>query len=181
VTDFPNEVAHFVDGPREEALLLARGEARVVDPAATSPELRFGIATEDVVNRTGLSRIHGIARLSKTFRQWESRLKRAGIRVRREVDKLPDSTGGGRTAGGGTSYTIRIWPRIIWAGFHVLDVYVHEWGHIVEENGGESYQRFLNRVQGELGIRITRDTHALESPPPPPKGKRDPFQPPRGA
>ena len=185
MTDFSDEKIRFIDQSRAEALRTARApeDRRVVDPAASEPAPRFGLTNDDVQRNGDLKRLHAIARLSRTFRRAEAHLKKKGVRVVRRVEEVNAESGGGRTFGGGTGYRIIIWPPAVFAGFHVLDVYVHEYGHVVEDHLDFTYMQFLNAVQTELGVRQTRDTHTLTNPPPsknPRSDERDPFKPPFG-
>ena len=155
------------------------GASHVVDPRQTEPGPRFGIVNRDIVGTRDLLSLERVALTSDTFAKAHARLDRLGVRVVREVAPLPGSTGGGRTSGSRRhkSYRIEIWPPVVFAGIHVLDVLIHEFGHVVEDFSSVRMQTFLNTVQKELGIRTTHPSHPEDIKVRPiDRSGRDPFR-----
>jgi hypothetical protein len=127
-----------------------------------SPEKKFGLTSEQIKTSADLDRLEKIAGTSKTFANVRERLRRKGVTVVRKVERLDPKSGGGRTWGAfrGKQYLTSIDPETVLSGHNVLDVYIHEFGHVVEEHDTRwTYQKFLNQVQRELGIRETPDSH----------------------
>jgi len=181
MTRFPEERRRFISSPAKDALYidLARADGAVVSAQSDEPAVRFGLRNEDFTKTDDLDRLEIILRASRTFSKTRARLRRKGVVIAREIEFLPMATGGGRTAGSksGKSYRITIWPPAIWAGFSILDVYLHEYGHVQEDFFSWDYQQFLNAVQKELGVRATSDTHNIEPEKlPEALSGRDPFR-----
>lgn len=165
----PDVKRKFVDEPREKALQVDRvkGGRSVVNASSNDPAVRFGVQPDDIFGTKDLDKLLTISRESESFKTMERKLKSIGVHVTREVSRLEAKQGGGTTVGNAKSKVrgVIIWPEGVFKGFHVLDIFIHEYGHVYEDNGGPDYQTFLNTVQDELGIRRTPDSHRISTPP----------------
>lgn len=145
-----------------QARVSAPARAAVSRPSAgeATPEQRFGLRNADVRNRAGLTRLDAIACRSRTFREAQAKLAEKRVNVTVALDSLPPKKGGGTTQGTSPSYRILLDPKTVADGSSILDVFLHEWGHVLEDEGLVERQAFVNAVQAELGIRQTPDSHA---------------------
>lgn len=114
-----------------------------------------------------------VAERSPTFRKHLAKLKKRGATVRYDVDRLPVEAGGGRTypSPDRLQYLILIDPATLAPGYHLVDVFLHEHGHVAEYDRvkferakeGKYYLEFMHAVQRELGLRETPDSHKDET------------------
>jgi hypothetical protein len=158
----------FIEQPKAKALTIDKvpGGAAVVDAASDDPVKRFGINNKDIEFVVDLRPLLKIMRESPSFKKMEETLKKKKIAVEHEVKPLPTESGGGSTSGGAKSPVriITLWQQVIPKDFHILDVFIHEYGHVYEDHGGPDYQTFVNQVQKEIGIRQTPDSHKRQPP-----------------
>lgn len=148
----------------------AEAAGRVV--TGTEPIKILGFTNDDIQSTVDMERVRRALKNSKTFNRCLKYLADKNVRVIVEVGELPAKAGGGRCKGSGNLYGIVIDPEDIEPGIHVVDIYIHEFGHAWEEHGGPSADYFTNQIQKEMGIRQTRPTHTPLSTP------RDIFAPP---
>ena len=168
--DFAAEKERMVHGPRRDALRTdsVLGGRLVVDASSNEPARRFGLESANVKFAADYEGLRRIAAQSPTYRNAARALRLKQVKIEEAVEELSRETGGGTTQGApGPRPKIIIWPPVIPTGFHVIDVYVHEFGHVVDAHGGQNYHVFLNAVQKDLGLRLTPDPHAI-----PPQAER---------
>lgn len=158
----------LVDVPKQRALAIDRvpGGRFAVNPNSDDPAVRFGIENRDIEFAVDLGDVLGLLDTSEQFLKMKSALKTKRVSVELEVKHLPPETGGGTTdpPARTQSYLLTFWPPVIPKGYHIIDVVIHEHGHVFEFHGGPDYQSFVNAVQKDIGIRQTPDSHAKNSP-----------------
>lgn len=163
----PDVQKKFVDDPKAKALQVDRvkGGEFVVQPESDDPLVRFGDKVADVFGANDLTGVLRICQQSKTFRTLAQKLGTKKVTVDHAVRRLHRCVGGGTTEGGrGAPFTIVIWPDGVLPPYTVLDVYIHEYGHVHFGLDEVAIQKFVNQVQDELGVRRTPDSHKLKIP-----------------
>lgn len=177
ISTFDPEFDAGVTVPRQDGVSLAPYRtAQAAAPAQdeADPAIRFKIDAKDILGEGDIKRLRDIAIQSATFKSEMRRLQNRGVTIRFSVARLSPEKGGGTTYGPhrGKQMGVTLDPATVKPGYHILDVYIHEICHIVEEHrelekrrqDRWSTQYCMNRVQGELGIRLTPDSHQTKGP-----------------
>jgi len=147
--------------PRQTASPPSR--PRTADPAVTSPYKELKVRS-----RYECHDMEELARKSATFQREEKVLRKAGVSIDYQVGRLPRQAGGGRTIPlTSGNFEVKLDPETVKPGHHIFDVFLHEYGHVVEMHRmrvrkvpeKKYYLEFMNQVQRELGLRLTPDTH----------------------
>lgn len=138
-------------------------------PGARSPFTLVPYATLRVRSRYECEEMAELAANSATFARHQAKLAENRVEVDYNIAKLPADAGGGRTdlPANGKTYQITIDPETIRPNWHVFEVFLHEHGHVAERvrivfegaREGKYYLEFMNRVQLELGLRRSPDSH----------------------
>ncbi len=150
-------------------LVQKNSNEKNIPKKVSDPVRLFGFSNDDIQSVGDLDRVENVLKHSKIFMRALSIIKNKNINVSVGIANLPEKAGGGRCYGSGRVYGVSIDPEDIAPGIHVVDIYIHEFGHVWEDHDGPSADYFTNQVQKELGIRQTKPTHTPLSTP------RDPF------
>lgn len=148
----------------QPAVPATRPPAKGLDPRITPPYSKL-----QVRSRYECEEMEKLASASKTFSDHLAKLAQHHRTVDYLVQPLDPAAGGGSTDPAPNGYRMTIDPETLYPGFHVFEVFLHEHGHVAgmlrrELTGareGTYYMTFSNKVQAELGLRVSPDTHLL--------------------
>ncbi len=158
--------APFANKPAVRVAPAPTQQAEGLDPRVTPPYSKL-----EVRSRYECDEMEKLASASKTFSDHIANLEKHHRTVDYLVQPLDPAAGGGSTEPAPNGYRMTIDPETLYPGFHVFEVFLHEHGHIAgmlrkELTGareGKYYMTFSNKVQAELGLRLSPDTHLLST------------------
>jgi hypothetical protein len=159
------DTGKFLVVPPTETGKSDDGASSARDPSVTPPYSKLQVHSHYEIEQDMME----LARQSPTFRAGEAALKSYGVQINWHVAPLAKEKGGGESVPLGKTYDTTLDPETVPPGFHIFDVFLHEYGEMLgqwrggkfhpEEDKSKTYLKFMNSVQEELKLRKTPDSH----------------------